>query len=52
MSIDLVATSQSTVSITLDHIPGGVEGKAFKELTAMLTEMAGPSGSLQAHGGG
>ena len=47
MSIDLVATSQSTVSITLDHIPGGVSGKAFAELTAMLEEMAGPYGKLE-----
>ena len=46
MSIDLVATSQSTVSITLDHIPGGVSGKAFAELTAMMQEMAGQYGKL------
>ena len=47
MSIDLVATSQSTVSITLDHIPGGVDGSAFKELEKMLREMSGPYGDLQ-----
>lgn len=52
MSIDLVATSQSTVSITLDHIPGGVEGAPFKELEKMLRDMAGPYGSLEINHGG
>ncbi|MCP4871933.1 MAG: bifunctional aspartate kinase/diaminopimelate decarboxylase [Proteobacteria bacterium] len=36
MSIDLVATSQSAVSLTLDFIPGGTGGESFGELLARL----------------
>ncbi len=36
ISIDLVATSQSAVSVTLDKIPGGLQGSAFSRL---LTEL-------------
>ena len=31
-SIDLLATSQSAVSLTLDAVPGGVDGRRFAEL--------------------
>jgi len=51
MSIDLVATSQSAISITLDHIPGGVDGKAFLDLQAMLEDIAGPFGVLEVRHG-
>jgi len=36
ISVDLVATSQSAVSVTLDRIPGGVEGEPFAALLARL----------------
>ena len=36
VSVDLVATSQTTVTVTLDHVPGGLEGPAFKQLLADL----------------
>ncbi len=36
MSIDLVATSQAAVSLTLDYIPGGTGGEAFGELLERL----------------
>jgi diaminopimelate decarboxylase/aspartate kinase len=36
ISVDLVATSQSTVSVTLDRLPGGVEGPVFSRLLARL----------------
>lgn len=36
ISIDLVATSQSAVTVTLDRVPGGVEGPAFAELLRRL----------------
>ncbi len=36
MSIDLVATSQSAVTVTLDHVPGGLQGEAFGRLTTAL----------------
>jgi diaminopimelate decarboxylase/aspartate kinase len=36
ISIDLVATSQSAVSVTLDHIPGGTDGDAFRALLDRL----------------
>jgi diaminopimelate decarboxylase/aspartate kinase len=36
MSVDLVGTSQSAVSMTLDRVPGGVEGHAFRDLVARL----------------
>ncbi len=36
ISVDLVATSQSAVSVTLDRIPGGVEGEPFAALLERL----------------
>ncbi len=36
MSADLVATSQSAVSFTLDRIPGGVDGEPFAALLERL----------------
>ena len=36
ISVDLVATSQSAVSVTLDRIPGGTRGEAFTKLLARL----------------
>jgi len=36
ISVDLVGTSQSAVSMTLDGVPGGVEGRSFKELIGRL----------------
>ncbi|HCP44633.1 MAG TPA: bifunctional aspartate kinase/diaminopimelate decarboxylase [Deltaproteobacteria bacterium] len=39
ISVDLVATSQSAVSITLDGIPGGIEGDAFQALLASLKRL-------------
>lgn len=30
ISVDLIATSQYAVSMTLDHIPGGVDGSVFE----------------------
>jgi diaminopimelate decarboxylase/aspartate kinase len=39
ISIDLVATSQSAVSVTLDRIPGGVHGEPFAELVDRLESM-------------
>ena len=39
MSIDLVATSQSAVSVTLDRIPGGIDGSAFARLIERLKQL-------------
>ena len=39
ISVDLVATSQSAVSVTLDRIPGGTEGEAFAALLARLRSL-------------
>jgi len=39
ISVDLVATSQSAVSLTLDGIPGGVDGDAFQALLASLERL-------------
>ncbi|MCO4770950.1 MAG: bifunctional aspartate kinase/diaminopimelate decarboxylase [Deltaproteobacteria bacterium] len=36
ISVDLVATSQAAVSVTLDGIPGGVDGSAFAALVERL----------------
>merc|ERR1711924_290278 len=36
VSVDLVATSQSAVSLTLDHIPGGADGDVFAETWEVL----------------
>jgi len=39
ISVDLVGTSQAAVSVTLDRVPGGVEGHAFRELIARLESL-------------
>merc|ERR1719271_126455 len=39
VSVDLVATSQYAVSLTLDHIPGGVEGDVFARLKTKLSSL-------------
>ena len=39
VSVDLVATSQYAVSLTLDHIPGGFEGSAFTRVISLLKRM-------------
>lgn len=36
ISVDLIATSQFSVTVTLDHIPGGVDGASFKLLLEEL----------------
>jgi len=36
ISVDLIATSQYAVSMTLDYIPGGVNGEAFRTLMGAL----------------
>ncbi len=36
ISVDLVATSQAAISVTLDKVPGGVDGAAFKRLVERL----------------
>ena len=38
-SVDLVGTSQSAVSVTLDPIPGGVRGERFRELLRRLEQL-------------
>ena len=39
ISVDLVGTSESAVSVTLDALPGGVEGPTFRRLVAGLGEL-------------
>jgi diaminopimelate decarboxylase/aspartate kinase len=39
ISVDLVATSQSAVSVTLDRVPGGVDGEPFAALLDRLGAM-------------
>jgi diaminopimelate decarboxylase/aspartate kinase len=39
ISVDLVATSQSAVSVTLDRIPGGIDGDPFAGLLETLERM-------------
>ena len=39
ISVDLVATSQSAVSVTLDKIPGGPDGEPFTELLGRLERL-------------
>ena len=39
ISVDHVATSQSGISVTTSHIPGGIEGDAFKGLMQALEEL-------------
>lgn len=36
ISVDLIATSQFSVTVTLDHIPGGIDGAPFKGLLQEL----------------
>ena len=40
VSVDLIATSQYAVSVTLDHIPEGVSGGVFRRLCANLSKIA------------
>ncbi len=39
ISVDLVATSQSTVTVTLDHVPDGLDGTTFRGLLDDLREL-------------
>ena len=39
ISVDLVATSQAAVSVTLDGIPGGSEGEPFRALLGRLRRL-------------
>jgi len=39
ISVDLIGTSEATVSVTLDAVPDGVEGRPFKRLLARLEEL-------------
>jgi bifunctional diaminopimelate decarboxylase / aspartate kinase len=39
VSVDLVATSQYAVSLTLDYIPGGFEGSAFARVISQLKRL-------------
>jgi aspartate kinase len=43
VSVDLVATSQYAVSLTLDHIPGGVHGDVFLRLLGRLRKLGAVS---------
>ena len=43
VSVDLVATSQYAVSLTLDHIPGGVHGDVYQRLIARLEKLGAVS---------
>merc|ERR1719223_2535392 len=43
VSIDLVATSQYAVSLTLDHIPGGTKGDVFLRLIGRLRKLGAVS---------
>ncbi len=39
LSVDLVATSEAAVSVTLDRLPGGLEGEPFQRLVADLAPL-------------
>ncbi len=39
ISVDLVGTSQAAVSITIDRLPGGMEGEPFRRLLERLREL-------------
>ena len=39
ISVDLIGTSESAVSVTLDSLPGGVEGRVFRGLLARLEDL-------------
>lgn len=47
VSVDLVATSQYAVSLTLDHIPGGVDGDVFARLLERLGELGTVTSNLK-----
>ena len=39
ISVDLIGTSETAVSVTLDSVPGGVDGAPFRRLVAGLGEL-------------
>ena len=39
ISVDLIGTSETAVSVTLDSVPGGVDGAVFRRLLADLEEL-------------
>jgi diaminopimelate decarboxylase/aspartate kinase len=39
VSVDLIATSQYAVSVTLDHIPDGIYGEPFRRVVASLSKV-------------
>ncbi len=39
VSVDQVATSQSAVTLTLDHVPGGLEGEPLAAVLSELSEL-------------
>jgi diaminopimelate decarboxylase/aspartate kinase len=39
ISVDLVGTSQAAVSVTLDRVPDGVEGRGFRDLVERLESL-------------
>jgi diaminopimelate decarboxylase/aspartate kinase len=39
VSVDLIGTSETAVSVTLDSVPGGVDGAVFRRLVAGLEEL-------------
>ena len=39
ISVDLIGTSEAAISVNLDSLPGGVEGRVFKRLLAGLEEL-------------
>ncbi len=39
ISVDLIGTSEAAVSVTLDAIPDGIEGRVFRRLLARLEEL-------------
>jgi diaminopimelate decarboxylase/aspartate kinase len=45
ISVDLVATSQSAVTVTVDKVPEGVEGRPFAELVERLERL----GTVRVH---
>jgi diaminopimelate decarboxylase/aspartate kinase len=39
ISVDLIGTSEAAISVTIDSLPGGVEGTVFRRLLASLEEL-------------
>ncbi|HVO35148.1 MAG TPA: aspartate kinase, partial [Gemmatimonadales bacterium] len=39
VSVDLIGTSETAVSVTLDSVPGGIDGAVFRRLLAGLGEL-------------